>query len=69
MGSFAESINPTSGSFKVKYSGAMLLNQWEKDIGGLRCNDPTVAFGTVEIRILTHTTRRDCWSIPLQVKT
>jgi hypothetical protein len=66
---FAESINPTSGSelSRVKYSGTILLNQWEKDIGGLRCNDPTVAFDTSGmIRIPnSYNARRDCWSIPL----
>lgn len=65
----AESLQPKSGSevSQIKYSGRVLINTWEKEIGTLRCNDPTVAFDTSGmIRIPnSYNAKRGCWSIPL----
>ena len=65
-------LEPTSGGelSQIKYTGRLLINQWEQDIGVLRCNDPTVAFDTSGmIRIPnSYNARRDCWGVPLTSK-
>ncbi len=65
----AHTLSPKTGNelSRIKYSGRLLMNQWEKDIGTLRCNDPTVAFDTSGmIRIPnSYNARRECWSVPL----
>ena len=64
-----ETLSPKSGNelSRIKHSGRVLINSWEKKIGTLRCNDPTVAFDTSGmIRIPnSYNARRECWSIPL----
>ena len=64
-----ETLNPKNGNelSRIKHSGRVLVNSWEKKIGTLRCNDPTVAFDTSGmIRIPnSYNARRECWSIPL----
>jgi len=65
----SETLSPKSGNelSRIKHSGRVLINSWEKRIGSLRCNDPTVAFDTSGmIRIPnSYNARRECWSIPL----
>lgn len=69
---FAETLEPANGNelSRIKHSGRKLINTWEKAVGGLRCNDPTVAFDTSGmIRIPnSYNARRDCWSVPLTSK-
>lgn len=65
----SETIEPADGSelSRVKYSGRVLINKWEKVLSPFRCNDPTVAFDTSGmIRIPnSFNAKRDCWTIPL----
>jgi hypothetical protein len=65
----AKSLHPRNGNelSRIKYSGRILLNEWDRRLGGLRCNDPTVAFDTSGmIRIPnSYNAKRECWSIPL----
>lgn len=62
-------LEPTTGGelSQIKYTGRLLINEWEREIGVLRCNDPTVAFDTSGmIRIPnSYNARRDCWGVPL----
>jgi len=62
-------LEPSTGNelSRIKYSGRLLIEEWERRVGDLRCNDPTVAFDTSGmIRIPnSYNSRRECWSIPL----
>tara|TARA_R110001583_G_scaffold19862_3_gene77113 strand:- start:2732 stop:3823 length:1092 start_codon:yes stop_codon:yes gene_type:complete len=65
----SKSIEPKNGNelSRIKHSGRILINKWEQKLGGLRCNDPAVAFDTSGmIRIPnSYNAKRQCWSIPL----
>lgn len=62
-------LEPNTGTelSRIKYTGRQIINEWEKEVGVLRCNDPTVAFDTSGmIRIPnSFNAKRDCWSVPL----
>ena len=64
-----ETLEPKSGSelSRIKHSGRVLISGWEKEIGQLNCNDPTVAFDTSGmIRIPnSYNAKRGTWCIPL----
>ena len=64
-----ETLEPKSGSelSRIKHSGRVLISGWEKEIGQLKCNDPTVAFDTSGmIRIPnSYNAKRGTWCIPL----
>ena len=64
-----ETIEPKNGAelSRIKHSGKILINQWEKKLGGLRCNDPAVAFDTSGmIRIPnSYNAKREVWTTPL----
>jgi len=68
----SKTLNPKNGNelSRIKYSGRLLINKWDKKLGGLRCNDPTVAFDTSGmIRIPnSYNAKRECWSVPLESK-
>jgi len=65
----SESLVPQSGGevSRIKTSGRVMIKQWEKEIGALDCNDPTVLFDTSGmIRIPnSYNAKRGAWSVPL----
>ncbi len=64
-----ETLEPKNGAelSRIKHSGKLLINEWERKLGGLRCNDPAVAFDTSGmIRIPnSYNAKREVWTIPL----
>tara|TARA_R110002012_G_scaffold321217_1_gene548201 strand:+ start:1166 stop:2269 length:1104 start_codon:yes stop_codon:yes gene_type:complete len=65
----SETLEPKNGNelSRIKHSGRLLINKWENKLGGLRCNDPAVAFDTSGmIRIPnSYNAKREVWGVPL----